>query len=873
MKPSPTNKRTYRSGQLAILPTYEKQERAALTFREFVDRVNPRYVWYKHCVILAEALQRVADGQCTRLMVFMPPRHGKSELVSRLFAAYYLYRNPERWIGMNCYGADLAYGMSRNARENYQRAGAVLSNDAWAARHWETGYGGGMWATGVGGPITGKGFHCFPPDSLIETSHGKMNIETLCQLWDKPEVLSFNHDTRKLEWRKIVATARQPGKPILEITLHSGGRMRCTTDHPVYSLERGYIQAGDLVQGETVIKIPNLQEMSALRKGNGTGGTVQPMLSTGTRHQNKNKMRLLRYGIPAHALSSRKITGFRQCRSLLFAGMQSTSPQHKESSEMFALREEYRNQNEPFLQRLSPQRTAGFARHLLRVLQNNVSTKIPSYHLLRKRMRGYGPFHKNAGNRQQSLQGWQQLRGVVQAHEAYHPGTRWSSLRNLWIDQQTIYNKANVEERQFSASIRFDDPSYRQQPAQQSSREFNNTLRQLSQKAPCSSGQWQKDTVSTVTLLGERPQFVYDLQVEGNRNFFADGVLVHNCGIIDDPLKNSEDAQSPKIRQTQKDWIGTTFGTREEPGGAIILVQTRWHNDDAAGYWLSMEEEEPEHWHIVRLEAIKEDVDYDAIPATCTLEPDFRKPGEALCPERYNIAKLRKMERRIGDYYFGALYQQRPQPASGAIFKREWWDREQNRYDGSDRAHRNRVVARWIVYDTALKDGAGNDYSAAAVWELWPDYRVAIRHMWNERIQSAMLPERMEADAVEWNKDGKLRGLVIEDKGSGTNAIQTLRMAAPQWLADMIFEFMPTGTKTYRARLASIWCERNCILLPTPSMQNGDWYNALLDANTGQLWLFPHAAHDDMVDTISSGIMYLEHYIKEGWDLRQRMIA
>lgn len=478
--------------------------RRPLTFRQFVDMVNPRYVWYRYCVILAEALQRVADGQCTRLMVFMPPRHGKSELVSRLFTAYYLYRNPDKWVGMNCYSAELAYGMSRNARENYQRAGADLSGDAFASRHWETGYGGGMWAAGVGGSITGKGFH---------------------------------------------------------------------------------------------------------------------------------------------------------------------------------------------------------------------------------------------------------------------------------------------------------------------------------------------------------------------------------LGIIDDPLKNAEAAQSAIIRNKQKDWLGSTFATREEPAGAIIVVQTRWHNDDVAGYWLGMEEDEPERWHIVRFEAIKGDVDGDAIPPTCTLEPDFRQPGEALCPERYSLAKLRKMERRIGAYYFGALFQQRPQPAAGAIFKRDWWDKEATRYDGADRAVRNRVLARWIVYDTALKDGATNDYSAAAVWELWPDYRLAIRHMWNERIQSALLPERMEADAVEWNKDGKLRGLVIEDKGSGTNAIQTLRMAAPAWLADMIFEFMPTGTKEYRARLASIWCERGCVLLPTPSIANGNWYNTLLDPGQGQLWLFPYAAHDDMVDTISSGIMYLEHYIKEGWDLRQSVAA
>lgn len=132
-----------------------------------------------------------------------------------------------------------------------------------------------------------------------------------------------------------------------------------------------------------------------------------------------------------------------------------------------------------------------------------------------------------------------------------------------------------------------------------------------------------------------------------------------------------------------------------------------------------------------------------------------------------------------------------------------------------------------------------------------------------------MLPGRIQQLATEWNYDGKLRNVVIEDKGSGTTSIQTLRMAAPAWLAESIVEFQPLGTKEYRARLASVWCERDCILLPYPSEQNAEWYNQFLDSNQGQLWLFPHAKNDDMVDTFSMGIQYLEHYIKEGWDARQ----
>src|SRR5687767_12228393 len=70
------------------------------TLREFVTETEPRYRWYPHCAELARQLQRVADGEISRLMVFMPPRHGKTLLVSRRFPAYYLRRHPSRWVGL-----------------------------------------------------------------------------------------------------------------------------------------------------------------------------------------------------------------------------------------------------------------------------------------------------------------------------------------------------------------------------------------------------------------------------------------------------------------------------------------------------------------------------------------------------------------------------------------------------------------------------------------------------------------------------------------------------------------------------------------------------------------------------------------------------
>ena len=134
--------------------------KGVLTFREFIARVNPKYKFYAHAERLIAVLQRVADRELTRVLILAPPRTGKSEPVSRLFPAYWLYRNPAEWVGLTSYTAELASTLSRSARANYLAlAGRQLADDSAAARHWETGQGGGMWAAGFGGSILGKGMH------------------------------------------------------------------------------------------------------------------------------------------------------------------------------------------------------------------------------------------------------------------------------------------------------------------------------------------------------------------------------------------------------------------------------------------------------------------------------------------------------------------------------------------------------------------------------------------------------------------------------------------------------------------------------------------------------------------------------------------
>lgn len=180
----------------------EGKAKRPLTLRQFIDRISGgKFLWYRYAVVLAGVLQRVADDELKRVMIFAPPRHGKSELVSRFFPAYYLYRHPERWAALVSYAADLANRLSRAARGNYflfherQSSGAV--------KEWETGKGGGLWATGIGGSALGKGFHLGVIDDPIKNAEEASS--------DK---VRENH---REWWRSVFYTRQEPGAAIVII--------------------------------------------------------------------------------------------------------------------------------------------------------------------------------------------------------------------------------------------------------------------------------------------------------------------------------------------------------------------------------------------------------------------------------------------------------------------------------------------------------------------------------------------------------------------------------------------------------------------------------------------------------------------------------
>lgn len=449
---------------------------AVPSFIDFVKEVNPKYEFYPHVRHLADVLQKVADGEIDRLMVFMPPRHGKSELVSRLFSAYYLICHPDRWVGINSYAAELAYTFSRNARENYTRYGGQLSESSTAVKHWETNQGGGLWAAGVGGPITGKGFQ---------------------------------------------------------------------------------------------------------------------------------------------------------------------------------------------------------------------------------------------------------------------------------------------------------------------------------------------------------------------------------LGIIDDPLKNAEEAASETIREKQKDWYSSTFYTREEPNGAIIVIQTRWHEDDLSGWLLSEELEEPENWHIVHYEAIKEK-EPPAYPSTCTVEPDNRKAGEALAPKRYTVEKLENIRRRIKDYFFGALYQQTPKPLDGNQFKRQWFSKFADAVPNNSRRVR--------YWDKAGAEAGKGDYTVGLLMAVdqhgYYYIEDVIRGQWAAHERNAIIVQTAEMDRRRYDVVGSSEPEIWIEQPPGLakeSTDEVIRLLAGfNAQSDRVSKNKVERAEPFKAQVGA----GNVYLI------RGKWNEKFIN----ELCSFPHGRNDDQVDGASGAFNKIVDY-------------
>lgn len=291
--------------------------------------------------------------------------------------------------------------------------------------------------------------------------------------------------------------------------------------------------------------------------------------------------------------------------------------------------------------------------------------------------------------------------------------------------------------------------------------------------------------------------------------------------ICDDPIKNWEEASSTIYRQRLKDWFDTTFYTRQEPGASIILLMTRWHHDDLAGYLIN---DHNDDWELISLPALAEEND-----------PLGRQVGDALCPERYDEVALERIKNGIPDQHWLSLYQQRPTKEGGEIFKRDWW-----KYYDEPPKHFTHIAQFW---DTAQKPGITNDYTVCATWGK-TNQGFYLLEIFRKKMEA---PDIEQALIQQFNK-WRPHVVSVEDKSSGSSIIQYARRSTT--IPIVPYDPRSKDKETRAINATPAIRSGNCFL-----PRNAPWLSDFLIEHEQ----FPSAKHDDQVDTTSQMVEYFNN--------------
>lgn len=305
------------------------------------------------------------------------------------------------------------------------------------------------------------------------------------------------------------------------------------------------------------------------------------------------------------------------------------------------------------------------------------------------------------------------------------------------------------------------------------------------------------------------------------------GITGKSCdiGIIDDPIKGAESANSQTIRDKIWDWYLQDFRTRLHNDSRQIIIQTRWHDDDLAGKILK---QEPEKWEVISLPAIK---DFDSIIG------DNRKEGEALHPSMHSLERLLEIK-KLSPRTFAALYQQKPVIEGGNIIKSEWFNECELSYLQS----LTKIPKIDFFLDTAFTKKTTNDPSGI-IATTFIGNKLFILNASKVRLEFPDLIKYIET----WTKENgytNTSSIRIEPKANGISIIQVLKKS---FNVVSINSKITTVDKETRLSCSAPFVESGKVYLV-----KGIWNDLFKDEICG----FPNKKHDEYVDLISYAIDY-----------------
>lgn len=284
-----------------------------------------------------------------------------------------------------------------------------------------------------------------------------------------------------------------------------------------------------------------------------------------------------------------------------------------------------------------------------------------------------------------------------------------------------------------------------------------------------------------------------------------------NILLIDDPFKDRQEADSETRRETVWNWYTSTAYTRLMPGGAVIVINTRWHDDDLSGRLLAQQEAGGDKWTVLSLPAINGD-------------------GEALWPEWYPIDRLRQIQSVLPARDWNSLYQQNPIPDDGDYFKANWFGEYEELPE---------ELTFYGCSDYAVTDGGG-DFTVHAVFGVDQNKNIYCSELWTGQTTTDVWINAKCDMILKWSP-----AIWFGEKGVIEKAIapyMTQRMTERN--AFCRIEWMPSvNDKPTRARTIQGMASMGKVFLPKNAPFKGDILNQLLR--------FPAGKNDDIVDVFS----------------------
>ena len=794
----------------------------------FTQYTKPDYLtgWFSKevCEALDQFLEDVIAKKSPRLMLFSPRRHGKSELVSRRFPAYALGKHPDLDIIAASYGATLASELCRDVQRiidspeyvsvfpdtklvgpGSRAANAVRTSDAFDI----VGHKGSYFCAGVGGGATGRGSNCFPAGTLITTDCGEVPIEEIVRATSPCKVLSYSKEAR-LEWKRAENWSSSTASGLRRITTSSGRVVVATSEHPFFTGD-GYTPACDLASGDSLLLI------------------VQSELC-------KEQLR----GSEASEAQT--------CGQLLLCPMFDGASCREELEKMPGVRRVDTEEGCGLLPeaQTSPEKVAR--------AQSNLPTaacKLPDVqHRFQSSVAG-NPCRICKVLFKDLCAAWalqtDVWRGQSEVERRCHALSKAAAL----CESISCYTPADLEAGQSCLCSLQEDrratggASCRQQSNEQCGDKLGDVVLPLPSFVACSERfQTVQDTVALVEELSDET-CVYDIRVADNHNFFANGILVHNCMILDDPFKDAAEAYSETVRRTTWEWFQHVFYTCCEPGAGILIVNTRWHPDDIAGKLLQNMARGGEQWKVL------------SFPAIAEVDEPHRKIGEALCPERYDLEALNRIrtgtedEKGMGSRMWAAMYQQRPSEKSGEAFKRENWQfmcftRDLDSMGSHERRNYlkslgiTKIIQTW---DTAIGGKAKNDFAACTTMGVSKNKYIALE-VWQKQIAYPEMRRAVQTQYDKWLPDAV--GIEGGGAAAGKAVIQDLKAET----RIPFHEIITSKDKELRADLLSPTHEAGLCYLP----EGAAWVADFIDHCAA----FPAVKHDDDVDSWMLALEFAE---------------